>query len=453
MTTLIAFFSALLVLFVSTYLFKRAAGSLSISKLNLISFVYYEIIILAFVGAFAVLMGFRDHYLIKRINDERVIIKTCLIIAYTMIALPAFILFFNRIFLGRNIRAKLDAFYGEKTVVQNNEQLAFLIISFLAMICLAAAVYVFRTIRVFPLLELIRGRGENDLLRQQVSREFAGNSYIRNIIFLSLTPLISYLSYIYWRVSRHFKRGWFCLFFLTLILSILAKTYDLEKAPILLYFFYFLIIEIVLDNQKIKKIVVFGGTAAFIVVVGMYYLLFGYSGKLLTISSGPGGRIFMTQIATLFLHVKVFPNMRPYLAGASLPTILTKLLNIDQSWVRSGRVVMEIFNPEAVAAGTAGVMNTLFVGEAYANWGLAGVFAAPVFVALPLSLTLAVILRLKKSPVFITLYVALFNAFTGSLFGGFVDYLYNAGTVILIALFLIIGLILESGRIQVKKLR
>ena len=453
MIKLISFLLAILVFVISSFLFKRAAGTLSVRKLNICSFIFYELIIFAFVGAFAVMMGFRDHYLIQKINDEQVIIKTCIIIAYTMIALPAAILLFNRLFIGKSIRSKLDSFYEEKTNTQSNEQLAFLVASILALICLFSAVYVFATIKVFPLWELLRGNSETAFLRQQISRGFSGNAYIKNLIFLLITPLVSYFAYIYWRVGRCHKKRWFCLFLFMLILSILAKTYDLEKAPVLLYLFYFFILEIVLGNRKTTKLVFIGGIIAAVVIIAMYYLLFGYSGRLFTLSSGPGGRIFVTQIATLFLHVKAFPAMKPYLGGASLPTVLTRLFGIDQSWVRSGRVVMELFNQQAVSKGTAGVMNTLFVGEAYANWGLLGVLIAPLFVALPVSLTLALTLHLRKTPVSLTLYVALFNTFSSALFGGFVDYIYNIGLLFIALLFLFIGFFIGAGSIHVKKLR
>ena len=55
-----------------TYLFYKAAGTLSPKKLNMISFSYYLILIFAFVGASCVFCGFRNHYLIQKVSETTI---------------------------------------------------------------------------------------------------------------------------------------------------------------------------------------------------------------------------------------------------------------------------------------------------------------------------------------------------------------------------------------------
>ena len=50
-------------------------------------------------------------------------------------------------------------------------------------------------------------------------------------------------------------------------------------------------------------------------------------------------------------------------------TIKEKPMNDDIKSIRPARIVMSIINFLGIEAGTAGVMNTLFIGEAYANFG------------------------------------------------------------------------------------
>lgn len=443
---------SIVVLCLSAAFFKLAAGSLSLKKLNIVSFCFYSILVFDFIGAFLVLIGFRDHYLIARINDDAVVIKTCLMLAYTMIYLPLSIAGFNYLFLGNGITKKQNAFVEEKIEITRDQTPIFLVVV-LAVTCTAATVYVFRSIGYVPLIESLKGTSNSGVMRQEASRLFTGNVYVRNLIMLTLTPLVSYLAYIYWRVAKTDKVLWGILFAYLFFLTLLIKTYDLEKSPALYYLFYFYIIEILLNNKKITKILLWVILVIFFLIVIMYYFVFDYSGRLFTVSSGPGGRIFMTQVATLFLHVKAFPAMTPYLKGASLPSVLATVFGIDKSWVRSGRIVMEIFNPAAVEAGVAGVMNTLFIGEAYANWGVPGVLLAPLFVAFSLSLSLAILLRFRKSPVSLTLYIALFNTFTGALQGGFVDFLYNFTAIFVIIAFLALAFLVNRGFITVKRRR
>ena len=110
---------------------------------------------------------------------------------------------------------------------------------------------------------------------------------------------------------------------------------------------------------------------------------------------------------------------------------------------------MEIYNPRGVAAGEAGVMNAMFIGEAYANWGWLGVVIAPFVVAIPLAFAFALLLRQPKTPLSIVLYLALFAAATNSLQGGFVDYIYNINFVIFIILAVIIVSLVHRGRIRI----
>ena len=61
---------------VFTFLFYKAAGTLSLKKINIISFSYYSIVIYSYIGASLVYLGFREHYLIQKISDETIINKT-----------------------------------------------------------------------------------------------------------------------------------------------------------------------------------------------------------------------------------------------------------------------------------------------------------------------------------------------------------------------------------------
>ena len=60
---------AIIVLLTSAWLFFKASGSLSVKRLNIISFAFYKILIVTWVGAFFILLGFRDHYLAVKIES------------------------------------------------------------------------------------------------------------------------------------------------------------------------------------------------------------------------------------------------------------------------------------------------------------------------------------------------------------------------------------------------
>lgn len=422
-------FIVLIVFMIFTLLFYKAAGTLSLKKINIISFSYYSIVFFSYIGASLVYLGSREHYLIKKVLDEGVIDKTFYILVYSIIALALGVITFNKIFCKGKIKVKYQEYIAREINDTGDGKNIFLAILAVSLICLAATIYVFWNIGYVPLLKIFDPGFDKATARIEISRGFQGNIYIRNLICLTITPLLSYISYIYYRVTR--KRKWLYLLGIQIVLCILVKTYDFSKSPVLNYLIGFYLIEVVLGNIKsLKKIIALG-----IIIAGIIIIQYGGFNNLqsfLTIYTGPAGRILMTQIATLFLHVQAFPNQIPYLEGASLPTILATLMGKDQSWIRSGRVVMEIYNPTGIENGTAGVMNTIFVGEAYANWGWMGVFIAPVIVSAIIAFIFNYTLKSEKTPVNIIMYLSLFQIFVGCLQGGFIDFLYNASVIVVI---------------------
>ena len=119
--------------------------------------------------------------------------------------------------------------------------------------------------------------------------------------------------------------------------------------------------------------------------------------------------------------------------GASFNSWMSFLIP-EASGLRSGRVIMEIYNASAVQAGTAGVMNTLFIGEAYANFGTAGVIVAPIIFGVVIGFAAYLLPTFKKNPIVVLLYVKLTLQFLSIVEAGFVDILYSASTIFLILL-------------------
>ena len=433
-------------LVIFTALFRSAAGTLSLKKINIISFSYYSILGYSFIGASLVFLGFREHYLIQKVTSEAVINKTYAILMYTIICLPIWIIVFNKIFKQRSIQKRYEEYVKKKVECIRDNRNTFVIMVFLTFLGIAATAYVFKCIGYIPLLKMFETGFDSATARIEIGRNFEGNSYIKNLVVSLLTPLLSYISYIYFRSTK--KAKWFVLFSIQAILCVFIKTYDFSKSPILYYLIGFYLIETALGTVKSLKPIVFLG----ILVGGIIFVQYGGINGVsnyLTIYSGPIGRILMTQIATLFLHVQAFPGQVDFLDGASLPTILARVIGSPSSWERSGRVVMELYNPAGVKAGTAGVMNTIFVGEAYANWGYVGVLIAPIIVAFVLSAVFNYAVSAPKNPFNLTLYLALFQTLTSSLQGGFVDFLYSSSVIVMIIFIKGIAF-LGSGKVRVK---
>ena len=91
---------------------------------------------------------------------------------------------------------------------------------------------------------------------------------------------------------------------------------------------------------------------------------------------------------------------------------------------------MEYINPVGVANDAAGMVNALFVGEAWAALGICGVLLSPVYVGFVIQTLFQFILHSPKTPFFVGIFVA--YSFTSCILGGFFCYIYNVYTIVLI---------------------
>ena len=157
----------------------------------------------------------------------------------------------------------------------------------------------------------------------------------------------------------------------------------------------------------------------------MYVSIQGVTGisSYLVYSSGPVGRIILAQISPFFLHLDVYSYSIDPLGVRLLPSFIVNLFDIEQ--VRSGRMVMENVFPETIDKGTGGVLNTLFLGEAFASFGYLGILIAIGYVAVVVQILYITFLRLPKTPVIISLFIYFTITIPRTLVGGVSDFLFN----------------------------
>lgn len=417
----------IIVLLIVIFLFHRAAGSLKLNKLNIISYIFYGILIFDFIGISLIYCGFDNHYLVSKISGNyEVISKAYWSMVWVMISLPSTVILFNKYCykianINKRNSINIDTKVDLTDKKMNNLVYKVCIVSLL--ICLAATIYVFCNIGYVPLFKLLDSSFDYALERIKSGRNFVGNEYIKNLIMLLLTPLISYLSYIYMRTTH--EKKWRFIFLLSFILCIFVKTYDFSKAPVIYYIAYLFFIEIIIGNIKKFKTIVRYAFVIVLLVIGMYLTVGKYNGNFLSLSNGPVSRVIITQPGTLLLHFDAFPNKAPYLKGHSFPKIARFIFGDGEYGIRSGRKVMEIYNSDAINAGTAGVMSTIFIGEAYANFGIFGVFIAPILVGIILSSAMCIYLQSRKNPLNVCLYLETIIIVSTVTQAGFIDFIYN----------------------------
>ena len=419
---------SLLVLCVSSFLFNKAAGSLSPRKLNIVSWIfYYQLLLLSFIGITLGVSG-TYHYMLNRASSTSIRLAY-FAVCYVMIVMPLSMVIFQRIALGGGIRQKLHRYYATALhPLQSRQDSAQLIFwGVITGVAFLATLYTYYVIRELPFASLLFGSDSSFLsLRQSAKFGFTGNVYVRNYLSVILAPLVSYVAFAYALLRpTPLRIIWFLS---TVLLALMASTYSGEKAPIIIYFLSLFIVHgLVRGRFNMRQLMLMGGVGT--ALIALLYL--STSGSVpLGLNIGPIGRLLFSQVAPLSLHFELFPQHLDFLRGASFPGWLSGLLG--QEHLRSGRAVMEAFNARAIAAGEAGVLNTLFIGEAWANFGWYGFLLSPVIVGVVVQFLHNLLLSLKKAPVFIA--VMTYFMFKIPVTGGFVDFLWNSGWVFLFLL-------------------
>lgn len=436
---------SILAILISFLLFRRAAGTMSLFRINMLSFLFYvPFVLMSFLGAVLVALKLDDHYLMNKMMFEKTRLMGWGAVLYTMIVFPIGLLLAKKLFSIRNVKEKLNQ-YALKPIsnqLKSNEIILRFILLGLSLIGISVLGYTFFAIGTVPIMEMLQGQDNLAQLRQTAGREFAGNVYLKNLFGIQLLPILAFIALAYYEKKRNnLELIW------TLILfgaALLMLTYDLQKATAAL-FLSGIIFYITLVHGKISKAVFLVlGFSAFAIILGFYFATSDADIKeiLLSYNTGIVGRVLFSSIAGTFLTFEHFNDTHPHIGLSSLSSFV-EIFSIEYS-ERSARLMMETVNPKGVQEGKAGVLNSLFIAEAWANFGLTGLLLSPLYVGFVIGSLFYALLKFRKTPVMIGLYV--FFSYKITIGGGFNDYLYHIGNVFIFALFIIILFVAEKLR-------
>ncbi|KJY90470.1 hypothetical protein CWB89_05765 [Pseudoalteromonas piscicida] len=412
-----------IILIISFFLFKKVSGSLSLTKLNLISWIFYfQLFAQCFFSAILTLNGFTNHYVLTTVGVDSLLIGSFAIL-YTLLMLPVGMLIgmYTFGFRGNEINFKNYINKPVTFIFDYKDQHVKFVLYFLSLLAILAVFYVLISVGKVPLFSILSGVDGLDMagLRQNASRGFSGNSFVKNIFGYMLTPLICYISYIYMRISGRFHdKFWFYIMF---IFTFLILTYDFSKSPIVFFSVGFLFINVLIFNGISKKTVFVFSFLSLLFLFFIYSFLLNLD-ELWSLNSGVFGRIFFSQAAGTYLAFEYFPDVYNHIGFSSISVSLSNLFGLDYT-DRAARLIMYGFNPTGVESGTAGVMNSLFIAEAWANWGWAGLLLSPIYVGFIIQSLYMLLLKLPKNPVFIGAYA--FLATKIPITGGVNDFIYN----------------------------
>lgn len=411
----------LLSIFVSVlsfFLFKKTGADMHPRGLNMLSWIFYvKFICCSLLGSVFIVHGLDNHYIISTIVNNSDHIRFCGwgLVLYTMIIFPLGVLCMKPFFKRRYLCL---AVYSQATFARYYYPLLY----FNTFLSIIACLYVLYVSGYVGLINILLNMASVQD-RITYGRNFMGNEYIRNILAQQWIILLSLIWYIKSKISNKIiDTIWFSI---TLLFAVIMSTQSYAKAPIIMLFISFLMLRIYLFGRLSIGNFAMAMILSIIGILIMYIKVTGSDISMIFSAYNTGilGRIFFSEVAGLFKTLEFFPSIHEFIGFHSISHLLTDLLGVEYI-DRSARIVMTQFNPRGVAEGTAGVMNSLFVAEAWANWGAFGAVLAPLIAGMITGIIYYVTVG-NKNVIFGAVYAYLATIIP--ITGGFNDFIYPVG--------------------------
>lgn len=426
---------SIIVIIISGYLFKKSSGSISLANLNMMSLIFWQdFLIFSYLGTIIILLAENTEFndLVDTLTGGyETKVKVWLIVSYVMIAFPIGMLVAK---LAWKYSVKEFDRYRQKKIVplfSPKDSYIRTPLYFLSAICLLSVAYTYVVIGFIPILKSFSIQNEVEVMqmRTALDRGFTGNVYFKNLFGLLFTPIMTLVAYGYYRMTRTGKDLiWFALM---MVATFFILTYDMSKSPFIKFLLAFFFFEILIRKINMKTFFKFGS----VILAGLMatFVIFGKkTDGVGAIFGGITTRVAISQISSLYKHVEIFPAEHPFIGVGSVSQVLP---GIDHS-ERSARIVMEIAAPSWIELDMGGVFNTLFVGEAYANFGIMGIIISPLWLGFLIQTLFIFFVRLRKTPLFLGFFV--YYSFNSNLTGGINEYIYNVQVIMLTVMVLLL---------------
>ena len=419
------YFASVVIVLISYFQFKNVAGTMAINRLNILSVIFYfYLIFVSYIGTVFIANGFGDNPALNHVSSENKLFGW-LAISYVMISFPFGVFLAKKLFNIKKVKLVLDnyVFADLKPLVSKKDSYFRMLLYVLSFFCLLSVLYMIFVTGKVPQAELFNLTSQTEvlLLRTNISRDFEGIYAIKSIFFETLTPILSFISYCYFTMTKKIQdRLWFILM---LMLTLFVLTFSLSKSPLIVYGITFLILKIYLKGYVAWKPLIATFIIAFIGIVVMFFLI-SRSADSSVVLSFLFNRVFFDQISGTFLMFEIFPSYNDFIGFTSMSKPVSNLLLGGYSQPAT-RLAMEYAFPVATEQGLMNLLSTLFVGEAWANFGWVGLFISPIYVGFLIGTFFYFIITTKKTPILVVFLA--YCSFGVSLSTQFNNYLYNSG--------------------------
>ena len=396
-------FVAIFVLFpVFIALLLKKAG-LPLNRIEIPAFVIVAMFVFSYIGILPLYFGWDEYRYAIGVQDKDLILKIYFfsVISITGIATGS-------IFAKNIVQGSYSAIvYGFRPLSKKETSAILILLLFVFTILL---LYLSKTPKVALFIAIFEGEmHDSKIIRSMMSNDFPGKYHWYSVFMHDVANVITFIFFAEW--LRNKRKTVLILFFIAFVLSAFSALMTAEKAP-----FIWLLIGLFLVYTIVKKsgvvaikhlLIVF--ILVFFIITLFYMFIMGYMDVDKAISSVVS-RAFAGSISPAYFYIEFIPKYQDFLWGRSF-TNPGGVLPFEPY-----RLTVEVANwkfPHLAKQGFVSSSPAVYWAEMYANFGTAGIFAAPVIVGFALYMISFFINKLENSPIKVGLLVWLLIHYKG----------------------------------------
>ena len=414
---------------------------------NKFSFLIINIFIFSYIGALPLYFGWDEYRAEVGVSDRQLILTVCLFSTVAMLGLMVGYRAGLRLLGGR----KLSSVSTLVPRAASGGELAWLVI--LVVFCFLVLCFYLLKLPEIGINKLVSGDGQGlAMVRSKMTNDFPGKYHWYSVIMHDLFNMVTFALFSAWVLSR--KKIVLVLFVIAFVGSGFSAIMGLEKAPFAWLLFGVLLTYCLtsLEGRVPIRALVILSTLLLVILsfLSVAYISDDFVSKSVeSVESVESvnkvehavklvfSRVFTGSLQPAYHYLEFFPAEHNYLLGKSFPNPAGVIPY--ESYNLTGEV-MNWKYPEIAKTGVVGTMPAVFWGEAYANFGIAGVFIVPVIIGLMLFFVSFFFSEVNNSPLKIGFLVWVILHYKDLSITGFSGHLFDFKLTIILAVFLLMKL-------------
>ncbi|MDC1143556.1 O-antigen ligase [Porticoccaceae bacterium] len=430
-------FISLLILFsVMTILLLQGAG-FSILRVGIVQFVAVSLFFFSFLGALPLFFGWDEYRVNIGVDDQVLILKVMLFSGFTMV------LFIIGAMSAKTVFSAPSTLNNFNQITLNKKE-SLTLFFLLLFVLVIVALYLSNISRVALLVTLLEGAQESASARSSMGNNFSGNYHWYSVVIHDLANIITFSFFAAYLLAK--EKIYLTLFTFSFLVSSFTALMAVEKAPFVWLLVGLFMVYVAVRGRgfyPVRKVIIF-----FTAIIGILVLAYVYFMGVSDVSNALSSifsRAFAGSIMPAYYYLDFFPTHHDFLLGTSFPNpggILPY-----QPYALS-KEVMNWVNPSLIEEGIVGSMPTVFWGEAYANFGYAGLILIPFLVGFLVYVVDIFVSKLADTPLKIGFYVWTILHYKNLAITGFSGFIIDFHMVLMV--FMLLGVLAISNKFRIK---